>query len=164
MGAQRPINPDLNGDESAVSPRFTNEGILGHLRGTDQTKRIETDSSGNLYTHVAADDSSLPSSVSALASGSIVTVPAATITTIVTYTAASAKRITRISCSGTIYGTYQLFLNTSLIETKRSSPLRSIDFKFESPLALATSDILDVKVTHQYTGHTEDFNSTVYGA
>ena len=164
MGAQRPINPDLNGDESAVSPRQAQPGILGHLRGTDQTKRIETDSQGNLYAHVVIDDSSVPSSVSPLASGSITAIPDATIATIVTYTAPSAKRITRISCSGTIYGTYKLFLNTVLIETKRSSPERSIDFIYSSPLSLVASDILDVKVTHQFVGHLEDFESTIYGA
>jgi hypothetical protein len=164
VGAQRPINPDLNGDESAVSPRQAQPGILGHLRGTDQTKRIETDAQGNLYAHVATDDTAIPSAVNALASGSITAIPDATIATIVTYTAASAKRVTRIACSGTIYGTYQLFLNTGLIETKRSSPDRSIEFMFSSPLQLNASDILDVKVTHYYTSHLEDFNSTVYGA
>lgn len=164
MGAQRPVNPDLNGDESAVSPRQAQPGLLGHVRGTDQTKRIEQDSSGNLYVHVADDDTDVPSSVSPLASGSITAVPAATTTTIVTYTAVSSKRVTRISVSGTIYGTYQLVLNLAVIETKRSSPDRSLDFKFDSPLLLNASDILDIKVTHHYTGHLEDFNSTVYGA
>jgi hypothetical protein len=164
VGAQRPINPDLNGDESAVSPRQAQPGLLGHLRGTDQTKRIEADSSGNVYVNVAADATALPGSVNALASGSISALPDATVATIVTYTAPSAKRITRIACSGTIYGTYKLFLNTVLIETKRSSPNRSIDFNYSSPLLLSTSDILDVKVTHQFVGHLEDFEATVYGA
>jgi hypothetical protein len=164
VGAQRPVNPDLNGDESAVSPRQSQPGLLGHVRGTDQTKRIEQDASGDLYVHVASDDTAVPSSVSPLGSGSITAVPDATTSTIVTYTAATAKRVTRIGCSGTIYGTYQLFLNTVLIETLRSSPQRSVEFMFNSPLQLNASDILDVKVTHHYVGHLEDFNSTIYGA
>lgn len=164
MGAQRPVNPDLNGDESAVSPRQAQPGLLGHVRGTDETKRIETDSQGNLHVHVDVDDSAIPNSVLPLAGGSVTAVPDATITTICTFTATGSTKVTRISCSGTIYGSYRLFLNTVLIETKRSSPDRSIDFSFSSPLQLNLSDILDVKVTHYYTGHLEDFDATVYGA
>ena len=100
MGAQRPVNPDLAGDESAVSPRQTNEGLLGHRRGTDQTKRIETDDQNNLFVRLAVDDTAVPSTVSALASGSLTAIPASTVSTIVTYTAPSAKNISRI-----IFGT-----------------------------------------------------------
>lgn len=164
MGAQRPVNPDLNGDESAVSPRQAQPGILGHVRGTDQTKRIEQDAQGNLFVHVGADDTTLPSAVGPLVSGSVTAIPDATPTTIVTYTAATPTRVTQISVSGTIYGTYQLYLNTVWIETKRSSPHRSLDFRFERPLLLNASDILDVKVTHMYVGNLEDFETTIYGA
>lgn len=163
MGAQRPEFPDLNGDESAVSPRQTQPGLLGHLRGTNETKRIETDVNGNLYVNVAADDTNAPVSVSPIASGSITVVPDSTEATICTFTASQDTRVTRISCSGTIYGSYRLYLNTVLIETKRSSPDRSIDFDFSRPLQLDSSDILDVKVTHYYIGHQEDFDATVYG-
>ena len=164
MGQLRPNNPDVNGDESAVSPRSDQPGLLGHRRGTDQTKRIETDDAGNLHVHVDVDDSSTPSAVAPLASGSITVVPDSTEATICTYTASQSTRVTRISCSGTIYGSYRLYLNTVLIETKRSSPDRSIDFDFSRPLQLNSSDILDVKVTHYYIGHQEDFDATIYGA
>lgn len=163
MGAQRPVNPDLNGDESAVSPRQAQPGLLGHVRGTDQTKRIETDANGNLFVSVAADESFAPVSVGPLATGSITVVPDSTEATICTFTASQSTRVTRISCSGTIYGSYRLYLNTTLIETKRSSPERSIDFNFDRPLQLNSSDIIDVKVTHYYIGHLEDFDATVYG-
>lgn len=72
-------------------------------------------------------------------------------------------RVSKISASGTAYAKFQLFLNASLIDTKRSGPERSVDFDFDIPLALAASDILDVKVTHYYAGLTEDFEATVYG-
>lgn len=89
--------------------------------------------------------------------------PASTTTTIVTYTAASITRLTRISVSGTVYAKFQLFLNTSLIETKRTSPERSVDFSFDLPLAMGIGDILDVKVTHYNLTLLENFDSTIYG-
>lgn len=104
-----------------------------------------------------------PLYVSPLASGSVTSVPAGALTTIVTYTAAVATHLSRISISGTLYAKFQLFLNTVLIETKRSGPERSLDFDFNCPLILPPSSILDVKVTHYQTGETGDFESTVYG-
>lgn len=57
MGLQRPDQRDLDGDESVISPRHSNESILASKRGTDETKRIETDASGNLFVNVAAGGS-----------------------------------------------------------------------------------------------------------
>lgn len=102
-------------------------------------------------------------SVSPLAVGSALNVPASTLTTIVTYTAVAATSITRISVSGTDYAKFQLFKNTILIETKRMSPERSLDFIFTNPLGLATTDILEVKVTQYATGVLADYESTIYG-
>jgi hypothetical protein len=102
-------------------------------------------------------------SVSALAVGSATNVPDSTLTTIVTYTAIAATQITRIGVSGTDYAKFQLFKNTVLIETKRMSPERSLDFIFTNPLDLATSDVLEVKVTQYATGVLADYESTIYG-
>jgi hypothetical protein len=63
-----------------------------------------------------------------------------------------------------VYAKFQLFKNASLIETKRSGPDRSIEFSFNSPLQLVTSDVLDIKVTHYATGDLENFEASVYGA
>lgn len=105
----------------------------------------------------------VPLFVSPLASGSITGIPTNTLSTIVTYTAAVATHLSRISVSGNIYAKYQLFLNTVLIETKRSGPERSLDFFFDCPLTLSPTSILDVKVMHYQTSETGDFESTVYG-
>lgn len=164
MGLQRPDNVDLNGDESVVSPRHSQPSLLGSVRGTNETKRIETDSSANLYVHVAADDTVAPTSVQPLAVGSVTNVPASTLTTVVTYTAPSDKKLTKISVSGTDYAKFQLFKNTVLIDTRRSGPERSLQFEFASPLSLASGEVLDVKVTHYATGVLADFESTIYGA
>lgn len=168
MGAEWPQYPAevSDGDEPSHSPNKSQNSLLATERGNDFTRRLETDTASNLFVSIAAIDASLfvPSSVSPLASGSATNVPASTLTTLVTYTAVAPARLTRISVSGTDYGKFQLFKNTVLIETKRSSPERSVDFLFTSPLSLASSDILDVKVTHYATGVLADFESTIYGA
>lgn len=159
-----------DGDEHSHSPKKTHDSILATERDTDYTRRIETDTDRNVYVHIAADDttvsggSGIPGSVDTLATGSQTGVTANLLTTIVTYTAGATSKITRIGASGTEYAKYQLFKNTNLIETKRTGPERSIDFIFNSPLIMNSGDIVDVKVTHFYTGNTVDFEASVYGA
>jgi len=165
MALNWPNYPEnVGGDEPTVAPTKNDRALLGAQRGTQFTRRIETDTDRNLYVHIAADDVAAPASVSALAYDEATSVPASTLTTILTFTAASATKITRIAVSGTDYAKFQLFLNTTLIETRRSSPERSMDFVFESPLALDAADIFDVKVTHYAPGVLADFESTLYGA
>ena len=166
MGLNFPNYPGdvQGGDEPTFAPTKNDRGLLGAERGTDQTRRLELDSSRNLYVRVAADDTAAPASVTALAGSSVTGVTDNTLTTILTYTAPAAVKLTRIGVSGTDYAKFQLFLNTVLVETKRSGPDRSLDFMFTRPLALASSDVLDVKVTHYNTGLTSNFESTVYGA
>jgi hypothetical protein len=166
MASNWPVFPTetSGGDDPTHSPQKTQNSLLGAERGAQRTKRLETDSDNNLYVHVAADDIAAGLPVSALANGSITSVSDSTLTTIVTYTTTAPTKVTRISCSGTIYAKFQLFLNTTLIETRRSGPDRTLDFNFEDPWSLATSDIVDVKVTHYQTGVSADFESTLYGA
>ena len=165
MALNWPIYPEhIGGDEQTESPQKHQQSLLGSERGTQNARRLETDSSRNLYVHVAADDTADAIVVSALAGSSITGVTDSTLTTILTYTAPTVKKISRIGVSGTDYAKFQLFLNTVLIETKRSGPSRSMDFVFDHPLSLAASDILDVKVTHYNTGLTSNFESTIYGA
>lgn len=165
MALNWPNYPEnVGGDEPTASPTKNQNSLLGAERDTQFARRLETDANRNLFVRIAADDAGVPGSVSALAYDDVVGVPASTPTTILTYTAATAKKVTRIGVSGTDYAKFQLFLNTVLIETRRSSPERSLDFLFNSPLSLAASDVLDVKVTHYAPGVLADFESTVYGA
>lgn len=165
MALNWPNYPEnVGGDEPTVAPTKNDRGLLGAERGTQFTRRLETDASRNLFVHVAADDVSAPAQVSALASNGVVNTPDGSLTTILTYTAVAAMRLTRISVSGTDYAKFQIFLNTVLIETKRSGPDRSLDFIFTAPLGMAASDVLDVKVTHYAPGVLADFESTIYGA
>lgn len=54
MGQKRPTSTDIDGDESVLSPRYQDAGLLSAQRGTDKTSRLETDVSHNLYVNVAA--------------------------------------------------------------------------------------------------------------
>lgn len=166
MGDTFPQYPNevQDGDEVTHAPNKGDRSLLGAERGTQYTRRLETDADRNLFVHVAADDTGTSFVVAPLAGNGITGVPASTLSTIVTYTAVATTRITRIAVSGTDYAKFQLFLNASLIETRRSSPERSLDFPFDVPLGLAPGDVLDVKVTHYATGVLADFEATIYGA
>lgn len=171
MGLNFPNYPEhIQGDEPTYAPTKSDHTLLGSERGTQLSRRLETDPARNLYVHLADitdgvfDGIFVPSSVSAIAGGSVTNVSDNTLTTILTHTAAVATRLTRIGVSGTDYAKFQLFLNAVLIETKRSGPARSLDFSFTSPLSMDGGDVLDVKVTHYATGVLADFESTIYGA
>ena len=165
MALNWPNYPEnVGGDEPTASPTKNQNSLLGAERGTQFVRRLETDANRNLFVRIAADDVAPPAQVSALASSGVVNTPDGTLTTILTYTAPAARRLTRISVSGTDYAKFQIFFNTVLIETKRSGPDRSLDFAFDAPLGMDASDILDVKVTHYAPGGLADFEATIYGA
>lgn len=86
MGIPYPKYPDevLDGDERTYSPHKTTDSLLAAERGTDFTRRLETDASRNLYVNIAAGTvSTIPvgTGVSAVArisvgSGAVVTLSA----------------------------------------------------------------------------------------
>jgi hypothetical protein len=112
---------------------------------------------------ITADASAAGLEVDAIAGNQVSGVNANVPTTIVTYTASSKKLLSHISVSGTVYAKFQLYKNTSLIETRRGGPDRTLVFEFLRPLKLLATDIIDVKVTHYQTGVSAEFESTVYG-
>ena len=165
MGLLFPNYPEnIQGDEPTYAPTKSDRTLLGAERGTQLSRRLETDSDPNLYVRIAADDVAPPAQVSALASDDVTGVSDGVLTTILTFTAAADTRLTRIAISGTDYAKFQIFIDTLLVETKRSGPDRSVELAFVAPLGLAAGQILDVKVTHYATGVLADFESTVYGA
>jgi hypothetical protein len=105
----------------------------------------------------------IASSASPLALGAVPNIPANTLTTIVTYTPSVNKQITRVSVSGTAYGKVELFVNASLLETRRMGPERNVTIDFTNPLLLVTGSPLDVKVTHYVVGELNDYEATIYG-
>lgn len=165
MALNWPNYPEnVGGDEPTVAPTKNDRGLLGAERGTQFTRRLETDSDRNLFVRIAADDVAPPAVVSALAADSETNVPSGTPTTLLTFTAAAATKVTRIAVSGTDYAKFEILIDTMLVETKRTGPDRSLDFTFTAPLGLAVGQVLDIRVTHYATGVLADFESTLYGA
>lgn len=80
MGQQRPDNIDVTGDESVLSPRHLVSSLLASERGTNKTRRLETDASGNLYVaatvNVAADGAIVDGANSAIR-GTVLDTPTA---------------------------------------------------------------------------------------
>lgn len=146
-------DPVPGGEEAAKSPMERNKSILG-ADSIGRTKRLLVDSNGNLQVTAFANNAGV------LASGSETNVPSTTLTTIVTYSATTTIQISRISCSGSVYAVFGLYLNTTLIEVQRSGPNRNIQF---GALSVVNTDILEVKITHPYTSQQEDFEATLYG-
>lgn len=54
MGQKRPTSTDNDGDESVLSPRYQDAGLLVAQRSTDKSSRLESDAAHNLYVNVAA--------------------------------------------------------------------------------------------------------------
>lgn len=52
MGQSRPDQRDLDGDESVISPRNSDSSLLATERGTNRTRRLETDADNNLCVNV----------------------------------------------------------------------------------------------------------------
>lgn len=101
--------------------------------------------------------------ISAVAVGAQTSVSDNTLTTIVTLTANGANRIAMISCSGSGYAKFQVFINSTLKETKRSGPERNCVFTYNHPLSLTVGDVVDLKVTHYNVAVLEDFEATIFG-
>ncbi len=90
-------------------------------------------------------------------------VAADTLTTIVSFTmTAGDKNITRISASAELYGKFDVIINGTQFETKRSGPARNVEFIFQN-FQFISGDIVDVKYTHSYSGKTPEANATIYG-
>jgi hypothetical protein len=126
----------------------------------------ELDTNAQVTGDVTIDGGNITTSgeaVTAVAVGEATSVPSETLTTILTLTANGINMITTISFSGEDYAKYGLYINSGLIDTMRTGPQRNGRFYFEHPYTLESGDVVDVKVTHWFSGETLDFESTMYG-
>ena len=101
--------------------------------------------------------------VTAVAVGEVTSVPANTLTTVLTLTANGTNMLTTLTFSGEGYAKYGLYINSSVIEIHRTGPDRNGRFQFIHPYTLESGDVVDVKVIHYDTGETLDFEATMYG-
>lgn len=83
-------------------------------------------------------------------------------TTILTYVASGDRRITQVSCSGDVRALWKLYVEGSLIESRRGDG-RNVLFDWDWPLQVADTETFEVKVTHFKAAETPTFDATVYG-
>lgn len=162
MGKHYPSYPGdvQDGDEPSFSPNKTQHSLLGTERGTDYTRRIETDADGSLHVNI----SSTSALESLLHSGSTGPIASATPTTISTYNAVGDRIIYKITVSGEAAADFTLRKNLSTIDIKRTNIDLNAVFSFPHGMALASGDTLDVRVTHESTGNLRTFDMFVFGA
>lgn len=162
MGKEFPKYPSdvADGDERAYSPHKTTDSLLATQRGTDFTRRLETDSERNLYVNIGKDTSK---SIDLLYSASLSSIAANTPTAFVAYTAPSAKVVYKIIISGEAAANYLFRKNASDLSTRRTNLELDVELNFDQGLPLVFGDTLDAVVEHLSTGHTKDFNFYIYG-
>jgi hypothetical protein len=90
------------------------------------------------------------------------TVSQDTETTIVTAPANGEKYITKIICTGVVNARWDVYVNSVLQMTKRTTD-RTVDFDFSTPWKIAASSVVDVKATHHGPDSTADFVATIMG-
>ena len=116
------------------------------------------DENRNLYTNIGADSRR----ENPLHQGSQSSVAPSTPTVISTYVAPSAKKIYKVSVSGTGTADFTLRLNLAGIEVRRTHVGLNELFIFEKGLPLAQNDTLDVQVNSHATSN-KDFDMSIFG-
>jgi hypothetical protein len=148
-----------DGDERTFSPHKTTDGLLAAERGTDFTRRIETDANRNLYVNVAAD----ARKDTLLYSAALGPIADSTPTAFVAYTAPSAIKVYKVLISGAVATDFNLRHNGSSIGTKFTNLEMQVEFKFDQGFELAITDTMDAVVEHCLTGKTKSYNIYIYG-
>lgn len=83
-------------------------------------------------------------------------------TTIVTAPSNGEKYITKIICTGVVNARWDVYIDSVLMMTKRTTD-RTVDFDFSTPLKIAAASVVDVKATHHGPDLTADFQACILG-
>ena len=97
--------------------------------------------------------------------GSLTSIAASTKSTIVSqvYILGTLENIAMLSVSGTNYAKYFFAINGVDVDIRRTGPSLNLTYDFTgAPYALASGDVVDVKVEHFNPG-SQDFDATIYG-
>lgn len=148
-----------DGDEPSHSPNKSQNSLLGTERGTDYTRRLETDGNNNLYTAIGSDSRQ----DTLLFSGSLSGIAANTPTAFTAYVAPSPVKVSKVLISGSAYSDFNLRHLGSSIGVKYTNLEMQVEFIFSHGYNLSATDTLDAVVEHCVTGKTKDFNIYVYG-
>ena len=84
------------------------------------------------------------------------------LTTIVTSPANGIEYITKIICSGEDNARWELYLDSVLKATKRTTD-RNVEFDFPFPMKKNAAEVLDVKCIFFGSGTTAQCNATIFG-
>ena len=99
-----------------------------------------------------------------LSNGSATAVTDNTQTTVDTYTTTNAESITKIFVSGDANATWTVEIGgTERFEWRAADGNKTRDIDFPTPLTVAASTTIDIKVEHFFTGETADFKATIVG-
>ena len=137
-------------------------------RLSDGTDALVINTDGSINTNTTLVGGSISGNVSTVETGTVETayaevlsVAAATLTTVVSYTATQATRLKIAEVSGTNIAEYTININGTPIHKKRTF-FGNLDnnFQFSKGYALVTSDIVTVKVLHNQ-GSPGDFNAFI---
>ena len=89
-------------------------------------------------------------------------VSTSTLTTVTTMPANGIKYITKIVCSGEDNARWELYLDSTLTATKRTTD-RNVEFDFPIPWKILATQVMDVKVIYFGTGTSTTFDATIWG-
>ena len=161
MGLEWPKYPTdvQGGDEPTHAPTKNDRSLLGAQRGTQQTRRLETDADSNLYVSVAADERK----DTLLYTATISSIAAATPTAFLAYTAPVAVKVRKVLISGAANSDFNLRHLGSSIGKKYTNLEMQVEFEFPQGFELAALDTMDAVVEHCVTGHTKSYNIYIYG-
>ena len=156
-----PQFPPANGDDPSRSPDTEARSLLG-ADSEGKTRRLLVDEENNL---LVRDVSSGVYDLQVLSVGTTGAINHETLTTITNYVASADMKLSKVSCSGDGPADFTLLIDTTTIDTKRSST-GDLDkeFKFDDPLPVSSGSTISVKVYHHATGKTKTFDATIYGA
>lgn len=92
----------------------------------------------------------------------VTTVSQNTLTTIVTIPANGIKYVTKIICTGEENARWEVYLDSVLKMTKRTTD-RTVDFDFSTPWKINAASVVDVKAIHFGPDITSDFQASIMG-
>jgi len=95
-----------------------------------------------------------------LARGVQSSVPATTLTTVVTLVANGVRFVTKVICSGQENAKWELYIDSVIVATKRGAYTTEFDF-LATPYRIDDGSAMDVKVTH--AGTSADFDASIVG-
>ncbi len=181
------VDVDIEGIYDPINnPDPDNIGVIAHNRAltptdADQVNRVTSVTNGNVHAMdvsihnsngTAIDNTNPLPVVTVLGPGMLAkslynevsSVASSILTTILTYTVpvATTAKINSVDVSGTNIAAYQVEVNSSIIDKKRtyfSGPLNEV-FNFNSSVALVSGDVVTVRVIH-IRPNVGDFNARV---